>query len=297
MKINDAEERFFQYLLVERNDEISTISQYRDDLKRYFLSLSEKISDTEELSKDDLSSFLEKEISSSEHVFSPATISRHLSSIRHFYSFLIKEGLLEGPLPELKGLKKIKTLPNVLSSEEITALLEAPDLHKENGLRDRVMLEVAYGCGLRVSELLLLKIGDIDLSNRTIRVNGKGQKERIVPMRQTTPLWISAYFSSFRKRNPGSSTPYAFLNLQGKPLSRVSFWKQIKKYADKAGIRSEVSPHTLRHSFATHLLENGAELRAVQRMLGHQDIGTTEVYTHVSSKRIANAYDLYSKRK
>ena len=297
MKINDAEERFFQYLLVERNDEISTISQYRDDLKRYFLSLSEKISDTEELSKDDLSSFLEKEISSSEHVFSPATISRHLSSLRHFYSFLIKEGLLEGPLPELKGLKKIKTLPNVLSSEEITALLEAPDLHKENGLRDRVMLEVAYGCGLRVSELLSLKIGDIDLSNRTIRVNGKGQKERIVPMRQTTPLWISAYFSSFRKRNPGSSTPYAFLNLQGKPLSRVSFWKQIKKYADKAGIRSEVSPHTLRHSFATHLLENGAELRAVQRMLGHQDIGTTEVYTHVSSKRIANAYDLYSKRK
>lgn len=297
MKISEAEERFFQYLLVERNDEISTISQYRDDLKRYFLSLSEKISDTEELSKDDLSSFLEKEISSPEHVFSPATISRHLSSLRHFYSFLIKEGLLEGPLPELKGLKKIKTLPNVLSSEEITALLEAPDLHKENGLRDRVMLEVAYGCGLRVSELLSLKIGDIDLSNRTIRVNGKGQKERIVPMRQTTPLWISAYFSSFRKRNPGSSTPYAFLNLQGKPLSRVSFWKQIKKYADKAGIRSEVSPHTLRHSFATHLLENGAELRAVQRMLGHQDIGTTEVYTHVSSKRIANAYDLYSKRK
>ena len=177
--------------------------------------------------------------------------------------------------------------------EEVEDLFDAIDMNTKEGIRDRAMLEVMYASGLRVSELLNLKKSAFSTTLNCLKIKGKGNKERLVPIGDYAIEYLNKYVDEVRKSNPGRNTDFIFLNRNGKPLTRQFFWQQLKKYAEKANITSNISPHTLRHSFATHLLENGAELRMVQDMLGHSKISTTQIYTHVSSKRILSIYDMY----
>jgi integrase/recombinase XerD len=191
----------------------------------------------------------------------------------------------------------MKALPVVMTPEDMEQLLAAPDVTTLFGLRDQAMMEVMYASGLRVSELIQLRKADINDHKATIRILGKGDKTRIVPIGEYALQQIEAYLSKRKLVDPKEQSPYLFINRYGKPLSRQFFFTQIKRYAKQVGITLTISPHTLRHSFATHLLEQGASLRAVQDMLGHTHLSTTQIYTHVSEKRILSAFDLYSKRK
>ena len=225
-----------------------------------------------------------------------ATIIRRITTIRGFYLFLAREGLIKESLIGLRLPKGEKKLPNVLSFEEVEDLLDAPDIENDSELRDKAMLETMYASGLRVSELLSLQLGNINFNEGYLKIKGKGSKERIVPIGEFALDFINRYVTLVRPKYAKNRTKYLFLNRDGAPISRQYFWRQIKKYALKANIDREISPHTLRHSFATHLLENGANLKEVQEMLGHTKIETTQIYTHVSTKRIISAYDKFMNR-
>lgn len=293
MSIDEAIGRYFQHLRVEKGAGTLTIEDYREDLSLFFRSFPEKKT-TDNLSPDDISDFMRIEAESD---LSASTILRRLSSTRGFYEFLTGEKILKDPLPKYEGPKLPKKLPFVLSEKEVNDLLEAPSMKKESGIRDRAMLETMYASGLRVSELVGLKLSSINAQSGILTVYGKGNKQRSVPISPFALGYLEKYIQGARRKNVGHASPYVFLNHSGKPLSRVYFFRKVKDYAAQAGIEASISPHTLRHCFATHLLENGAELRAVQEMLGHANIATTQIYTQVSSKRIMSAYDLYSKRK
>lgn len=293
MDINEAISRFFQYLRVEKGVGEMTITDYTEDLKKFFAALPSK-KDTSELKVEDVNDYMKIEDA---HGLSSSTILRRLSCTRHFYSFLAAEGILDEDIPDYEGPKMAKKLPIVLSVEEVDTLLSAPDMSKDGGIRDRAMLEVMYASGLRVSELVSLEFKNVNFMSGLITIYGKGNKQRTVPISSFALEYLKKYLDGPRVRNVGHKSNYLFLNRSGRPLSRIYFFKEVKKYAAKAGIETSISPHTLRHCFATHLLENGAELRAVQEMLGHANIATTQIYTQVSSKRIMSAYDLYSKRK
>ncbi len=293
MKIDDAIDLFFQYLTVEKGVQKQTIQAYADDLKQFFTVFKDK-NTTNDLLPSDLTDFIKIQ---SKLNRSNATILRRLSSTKHFYRFLEKEKILNESVPKIDSPRAIKKLPLTLSVEEVEALLEAPDLNKPEGLRDRAMLELMYSSGLRVSELINLERAHLNFTHGIITIYGKGNKERRIPIGEFAQEFLVKYIEEARIKNPGKNTKFVFLNRYGQPLSRQYFFKQVKKYASYVGVKENISPHTLRHSFATHMLDNGAELRAVQEMLGHQNIATTQIYTHVSSKRILSAYDLYAKRK
>lgn len=293
MEISDAIESFQQFLLVEKGLSRQTIISYSEDLKQFFLFLSDR-KYVEDLQGEDLYEFVKQQLAIGR---TASTVMRRLSSVRNFYLFLKREGWYDGEIPDVAAPKKAEHLPNCLSIEEVEDLLNAPDIEKPEGLRDRAMLETMYASGLRVSELLMLERSRVNLKKAIITVYGKGSKERKVPLGDFAIEYIQKYIEEVRCKNPGKDTKYLFLNRYGKPISRQFFFKQIKKYALEAGIETPISPHTLRHCFATHLLENGAQLRAVQEMLGHANIATTQIYTHISTKRILSAYDLYMKRK
>lgn len=293
MEIIDAIDLFSQYLTVEKGLSLNTVNSYLDDLKRFFMYFKDK-KEVSELSPYDLNSFVNYELNSGLTV---PTALRRLSSIRSFYSFLKKEGYYEGELPEVDPPKKPKELPNCLSIEEVESLLEAPNMKSPSGIRDKAMLELMYASGLRVSELLNLEKRNVNLNKGIVTIFGKGAKERKVPMGDFALEYVVKYLNEVRDLFHGRDSKYLFLNRQGKPLSRVYFFKQIRKYAESVGIETQISPHTLRHCFATHMLEGGAELRAVQEMLGHTNIATTQIYTHISTKRIINAYDLFMNKK
>ena len=293
MEIQDAVEQFQQYLLVEKGLSKQTVISYTEDLKQFFLFFNDKKC-VDDLYGADLIDFLKYQLSKNKPV---STSLRRLSSTRQFFLFLKREGYFTDDIPVIESPKKPEQLPNCLSEEEVEMLLNAPDVTKPEGMRDKAMLETMYASGLRVSELLALERGKIDLKHGVITIFGKGAKERKIPIGDFAIEYIKDYMEGPRKKNPGSGTKYLFLNRYGKPLSRQYFFKQIKKYALEAGIETNISPHTLRHCFATHLLENGAQLIAVQRMLGHTNIATTQIYTHISTKRIISAYDLYMKGK
>jgi integrase/recombinase XerD len=292
MNINDALDSFFQYLQVEKGLGLETIEDYKEDLS-LFLKAFPQIKDTKDTHASDIKDFI---MIGAKEGKSSSTILRRLSSTKSFYAFLVNEGYLLEELPHYDGPKLAKRLPVVLSEEEVNSLLEAPNMSKDSGIRDRAMLETMYASGLRVSELTNLKLSNVNFQNGIITLIGKGNKQRSVPLGEFAMDYLSKYIAGPRRRNKGASTSYIFLNRSGKPISRVYFFKQIKKYANQVGIEKTISPHTLRHCFATHLLENGAELRAVQEMLGHANIATTQIYTQVSSKRIISAYDKYSRR-
>ncbi len=287
MEIKDAVDLFQQYVLVERGLSPQTWVSYLEDLQAFFNYFSDK-KDTSDLLETDLYEFLKFELSLGKSV---STALRRLSSTRSFYLFLKKEGYFIGNIPDIETPKKPKHLPNCLSEEEIDRLLEAPDLTSPSGIRDRAMLETMYSSGLRVSELLNLKRGQVNLNKCIITVFGKGAKERKVPIAEYAVEYIKKYINEVRNKSEFKKSDYLFLNKSGNPLSRVYFFKKLREYAELAGIEMTISPHTLRHSFATHLLNHGAQLRMVQGMLGHTNIATTQIYTHVSSEKLKSDYD------
>lgn len=289
MDISDAIEEYHRYVIGQKGLSSNTWDAYYSDLNIFFNVYFKDKKTTEDLTEYDLSEFINNEINLGHSI---STALRRLSSIRNFYTFLTNENLFNLELIDIPEYKKEKRLPNCLSLEEVEALLDAPDMKKMDGIRDKAMLETMYASGLRVSELLSLELNQINFKKGIIRVHGKGAKERIVPLGDFAKEYVLKYIEEVRCVNPGKERKEVFLSRLGKPLSRVYFFKQVKKYAFIAGIDIEISPHTLRHCFATHLIEANAELKAVQAMLGHSHLATTEIYTHMSSKRVMSVYDM-----
>ena len=288
MKIEDSIDLFNQYLLAEKGLSLQTLSSYDSDLKQFFLFIKKE--DTNELEKYDLNEFLRYQLMSG---LSISTALRRISCVKGYLLFLDKQNIIKITLDDVDLPKKPIRYPNCLSIEEVDNLLNSPDLNKSEGIRDRAMLETMYASGLRVSELLSLETRNVNLDKSIILVFGKGAKERKVPIGEFAIEYIKKYINEVRSKNPGKATKYLFLNRYGKPLSRQFFFKQIKKYAQLAQINTEISPHTLRHCFATHLLEQKIQLKVVQEMLGHENLATTQIYTHISTKRIVSLYDEY----
>ena len=293
MEISDAIESYRQYLLAEKGLSIQTVESYLSDLKQFFLYFKD-VKYVEDLAVENIDEFMHNRKSIG---MSDSTVARGLSTTKNFFLFLKREGWFKDDIPDFEAPKKVEYLPICISVEEVEDLLNAPDMEKPEGIRDRAMLETMYASGLRVSELLALERNKINFKKAIISVFGKGAKERKVPLGEFAIEYIKKYIDEVRYKNPGKDSKYLFLNRYGEPISRQYFFKQIKKYAQEAGIETSISPHTLRHCFATHLLENGAQLRAVQEMLGHSNLATTQIYTHISTKRIKSAYDLYMNRK
>ena len=287
MEIVDAVDRYHQYVLVERGLSLQTWVSYLEDIQAFFHHFDQKKT-TNDLEETDLYEFLKYELSIGHSI---STSLRRLSCMRNFFLFLKREGYYDGLIPEIETPKKPKHLPNCLTEDEVEALLNAPDITSPSGLRDKAMLETMYSSGLRVSELLKLEKGQVNLTKGVITVFGKGAKERKVPIADYAVDYIKQYIKEVRNKNENKGSKYLFLNRKGEPISRVYFFKQVKKYSELAGIETNVSPHTLRHSFATHLLNHGAQLRIVQGMLGHTNIATTQIYTHVSSDKLKSDYD------
>ncbi|MCW8961713.1 MAG: site-specific tyrosine recombinase XerD, partial [Ignavibacteriaceae bacterium] len=224
---------------------------------------------------------------------SSRSAARYYSSIKGFFGYLFSSGYIKiNPMEKISAPKVSRILPNVLNINEIENILSGPDVSKKLGLRDKALLETFYACGLRVSELINLKLSDLFLNEEMIRVFGKGSKERFVPIGSSAINWIGEYLKAGRPllEKKAKSQHVLFLNNRGTKLSRMGVWKIVKKYAQLAGIQKEVHPHTFRHSFATHLLEGGADLRAVQEMLGHVDISTTQIYTHIDRDYIKQVH-------
>ena len=292
MEINDAVDLYFHYLRVEKGVSNETIKNYAYDLRQFFEALPKDT--TEDMLPTDITDFVTIQL---KNQLSVPTILRRISSTMNFYLFLEREHIIDFTVKKFDRPKKMKRLPKTISVEEVEELLNAPDLEKDEGFRDRTMLEVMYSSGLRVSELLGLKMKQINLQKGVIDVIGKGNKQRKVPIGEYALDYVNEYIEKHRSHNKGKRSNYLFLNRYGEPLSRQYFFLQIKKYAKMAGIEEDISPHTLRHCFATHILENGAELKALQEMLGHTNLSTTQIYTNVSTKRILDAYDLFTKRK
>ena len=291
MLFDDVKEQYLISCIVEKGLQNSTIESYRDDLCLFGGTLEDYF-DVRNLKKEHLENFLYKMMNEGKSI---STVIRRISTVKNFYLYLQKMNMISSNESLIDLPKKPSYLPSVLSLEEVDALFMQPDLNKESGIRDRAMLEVMYACGLRVSELLTIEKKNLSLETSTIRIFGKGAKERVVPISEFALEFLIKYINEVRNVSKHRQSKYIFLNDEGKPLSRQYFWQIIKKYSEKAGIIINVSPHTLRHCFATHLLENGAELRAVQEMLGHSKINTTQIYTHVSSKRVLSAYDMLMK--
>lgn len=293
MEIKECIDKYVQYLRVERGLAKNTIDSYVSDIMHFFAYFGATKVTSDDLLFSDLTDYMRKQASDG---LKPSTIARRLSSTRRFYLFLMREKIINFDIPKIDPPRKIKKLPTFLTYDEVERLLAAPSKKSPDGIRDQAMLEIMYGTGLRVSELVHLSLSSVNIKRGYITVIGKGDKERIIPVGDYALNALNKYLSEIRIHNPGRRTPYIFLNRYGKPLSRQFFFLRIKKYALKAGIEKNISPHTLRHSFATHMLNNGAELRAVQEMLGHSKIATTEIYTHVTTSRILSAYDTYLKK-
>ena len=292
MELNDAVDLYFQYLRVERGVSEETIKNYAYDLKQFFIAIPKNT--TEDMMQTDITDFVTIQMKEGLQV---STILRRISSTYNFYLFLEREHIIEFVVKKFDRPKKMQSLPKTLTVDEVEDLLNAPDLSKDEGFRDRTMFEVMYSSGLRVSELLSLKVNQVNVEKGTIDIIGKGNKQRKVPVGEYALEFLKKYIEEHRPHIKGKRSNYLFLNRYGDQLSRQYFFLQIKKYAKQAGIEEDVSPHTLRHCFATHMLENGAELRALQEMLGHANLATTQIYTNVSTKRILDAYDLFTKRK
>ena len=218
---------------------------------------------------------------------SNSTINRKLSALKHFFLFLNKKKFISSnPIASFSGPKNLKTLPKSISVIDVNTLIKAPDCSTFIGLRDRAMLELLYATGVRISELINLQYSNIDLNRSLIKVMGKGNKERMIPFGDNALFWLREYIKFRRKNNLSLNSRDFFISQQRKKITRQAFWHRIKLYLNKTGLSQEVSPHTLRHAFATHLLNNGADLRSVQMLLGHSDLSTTQIYTHIAKQRL-----------
>lgn len=282
---------FINYLAVERGLAQNTLESYGRDLRQFQSYL--QTSQMDILKDSNRSTILTYLNSLHNKGRAVSTISRNLAAIKSFYQYLVREKYLEkDPAANLESPKLEKKLPKILTVQEVEELLKQPDTILPAGLRDKAMLELLYATGIRVSELISLNISDINLDMGYIKCFGKGSKERIVPLGSIAARCVQDYVGRGRNKLVRTYEESAlFVNHHGNRLTRQGFWKIIKKYAHEARIVKEITPHTLRHSFATHLLENGADLRSVQEMLGHADISTTQIYTHVTKNRLKEVYD------
>ncbi|HWB43100.1 MAG TPA: site-specific tyrosine recombinase XerD [Gemmatimonadales bacterium] len=289
-------EGFRDFLALEAGHSANTVEAYCRDLRRMGeFALSRGVRDPGRVGRPLLRDFvyLLKDLG-----LSPATIRREVSAIRTYYGFLVGEGRVsEDPSDRLETPRRGRALPDTLSVPEVEALLAAPGIDDPLGWRDRALLELAYGAGLRVSELCGLGLTDLLLPESLVRVLGKGGKQRLIPIGRQTIGAVSVYLHSLRPTlDHGKSGGRVLLNARGEPLSRVGAWGVVKRATGRAGIKKRVTPHTLRHSFATHLLEGGADLRAVQEMLGHADLSTTQIYTHVDREYLRSVHKQFHPR-
>lgn len=283
-------EEFIHYLAVERGLADNTLDSYNRDLNQFLGFLEkEKVKDVQKATRNMVMSYL---LFLQKRGRATATVSRHLAALKSFYHFLLREKYIEkDPTANLESPKLEKKLPRVLAVNEVEMLLNQPKGSEPAELRDKAMLELLYATGIRVTELIQLDVNHINIDMGYIRCFGKGSKERIVPVGSFARRCVDEYLHKGRVKLIKNKAEQAlFVNQHGRRLTRQGFWKIIKKYARRAGISKEITPHTLRHSFATHLLENGADLRSVQEMLGHADITTTQIYTHLTKGRLREVY-------
>jgi integrase/recombinase XerD len=286
---------YLRHLEVSRRLAPNSLEAYSRDLGRLAAFAEQQGTKIEALSLQDLEQFVRHLMTSG---LSPTSTARVVAAVRGYFKYLRLNGAIAAnPADDLRSPRTFKALPKFLSIEDVDALLAAPDVSNPRGLRDRALIELLYATGLRVSELVGLRTADVRLAEGFLKTLGKGSKERIVPIGDEAANWVGKYQ---REGRPALAkkreSPWLFLNHRGQRLSRVGFWKALKAYGTKAGIRSSISPHVLRHSFATHLLDRGADLRAIQAMLGHADLSTTQIYTHVLEARLRQVYDRFHPR-
>ena len=290
-------QEFSDYLRIEKRNSPHTVSAYRRDLSRFSAEFAGQKVDS--VTTANIRDFL---ISLREQGLSPASVARSLSSIKSFFKYLCQDKQFQdNPAEILETPKRWRKLPDVLSSEDVDNLLKCPDLESVLGLRDKAMLEILYASGLRVSELINLQVSQLDMQVGYLRTLGKGSKERIVPIGAMAKRAVENYILNSRpalvsRRKDGGKSEQLFVTRRGRGMTRQGFWKLLKGYVTQANIRASVSPHTLRHAFATHLLERGADLRSVQQMLGHSDISTTQIYTHILGKRMLEIHQQFHPR-
>ncbi len=293
-KINLSEqvEDYLRYSQVERGLSNNTITAYRQDLTSFISFLQQENFTSWPTQALDIDAFLAEQRDQNK---ATSSISRLITSLRKFYQWLVRQNIQKlNPMLEIDSPKKRHTLPVALTINEVNKLLQQPDTKKKLGLRDRALLETLYATGIRVSELINLKFTDLHEELKLVKIFGKGSKERLIPISAVALSWIDSYKE--KVRDPlilkiGRNNDFIFLNSRGGSLTRQAVWQIIKHYCKLAGIQKNVTPHTLRHTFATHLLENGADLRVVQEILGHSDISTTQIYTNLSQKHILQVYE------
>jgi integrase/recombinase XerD len=288
---------FLNYIKIERNLSDNTLDAYRNDIERYIQFLSDRgISSPKSILLTDIQDFISCLI----HIgLAKRSLARNISSIRSFHKFMLGEHISDIDVTELLQSPRLpKRLPTVLDLNEIELILDSIDVTKNKGIRDRAIIETLYSTGVRVSELINLKMPDVLLHQKVARVYGKGSKERIVPFGDRAAKEIKNYITAVRSLliRYRKSKDFLFLNMRGAPLSRMGVWKVIQEYVKRANIRKKVSPHVFRHSFATHLLEGGANLREVQEMLGHADISTTQIYTHLDREYLIEVHRTFHPR-
>lgn len=290
-------DNYLSYLRDVRRMSPNTVESYARDLALLAAFADKQGVDVDALSRQDLETFVRQLMSGG---LSPRSVARAVACVRGFYKFLaIEQKRDRSPAEDLRPPRAWAALPKFLSIEEVDRLLTQPDTSSPRGLRDKALIEVLYATGLRVSELVALRAGDLNLDEGYLTCIGKGDKQRMVPLGQEAADWVRRYI---REGRPAllrrKSSPWLFVNARdGGPLSRIGFWKVLREYGIKAGLPRALSPHALRHSFATHLLERGADLRMIQLMLGHADLSTTQIYTHVLEARLRAAYDKFHPRK
>jgi integrase/recombinase XerD len=280
-------ERFTDALWMERGLSEHTLAAYRNDLAGLVAWLLTRGRTLLTARRQDLLDYLSSRVTAGAR---PRTTARLLSSLRRFYRYLVREGrLLEDPSVRIDSPRIGRPLPDTLSESEVDALLHAPDTGDVLGLRDRAMLELLYACGLRVSELVGLATDQVNLTQGVVRLLGKGGKERLVPLGEEAVEWLQRYLDESRPQLAVAGH-HLFVSRRGQGMTRQTFWHRLRQYAIKAGINKHLSPHTLRHAFATHLLNHGADLRVVQMLLGHSDLSTTQIYTHVARERLKDLH-------
>lgn len=291
----DLLDAFLDAVWMERGLSRATLSAYRTDLEGLAEWLGRSGRGLASARRDDLLSYLAARVEAGAH---PRSTARLLSSMRRFYQHLVREGLsTSDPTRRIESPKLGRPLPKSLTESEVEALLEAPDCSEALGLRDRAMLEILYATGLRVSELVALALPRVNLRQGVVRVTGKGDKERLVPLGEEAVAWLEDYLREARPELlQGRAADAVFVTRRGEAMTRQAFWYLIRRYAVKAGITKTLSPHTLRHAFATHLLNHGADLRVLQMLLGHSDLSTTQIYTHVASERLKELHAAHHPR-
>ncbi len=289
-------EQFIDALWMERGLSKNTLAAYRADITGLANWLQQaRQSELGAARRQDILDYFAHRV---EQGAQPRSTARLLSSIRRFYQYFVRQGkLTDDPSAKIDAPKLGRTLPTSLTESEVEALLDAPDTGDILGLRDRTMLELLYAGGLRVSELVTLNISQVSLQQGVVRLNGKGNKERLVPLGEEAVNWLQRYLADSRPfLVKGKQSESLFVTRRGGAMTRQAFWYIIKRYASNAAIKKDLSPHTLRHSFATHLLNNGADLRVVQMLLGHSDLSTTQIYTHVARERLKELHEQHHPR-